>query len=485
MASLACWLSAGTAAAQPPAEPAPTEPPPAEPPPAEPPPEPTPPEPTPGEPEPDPDDSPPDGGEPEPSPAPEPGEGPSPAPRPAPAAAPPSPKPEPELTPEELAELEQALADDAKQNEGRAAAGDQDPVSRAVATAASFLPDISIILDVALAVFSDEEQNLQGGAHDPTVNGFNLQQVEFSFNKTVDPYFRFDSNIVFALFGVEVEEAYASTLSLPWNLKVRAGQFLTQFGRINPTHPHSWDFVDQPFMWSKVFGGEGNRGLGAELSVLLPLPWYVDVIGSTTYAGGEATARSFYGATDLGIDSPIDLESTLAIKQFFDLHPNWSLMFGLSVANGPNPNGLDTRTDVYGADLYLKYRPIDRQSFTQVALTAEWLYRRRQVPLGILQDTGGYAQLTWRFSQRWGTGARYEYGSPAMDGSLEPTFDPLDPEHTEERHRGSVQLTFWPTEFSRLRLEGSGDFPQWRDEPIWAGFFAMEVVVGTHGAHKF
>ena len=107
------------------------------------------------------------------------------------------------------------------------------------------LPNISIILDVAAAMFSDDD-NLQGGAHDPNSNGFNLQQLELSLNKSVDPYFRFDSNIVFSLFGVEVEEAYATTIDLPWNLQVRAGQFLTRFGRINPTHPHSWDFVEPP-----------------------------------------------------------------------------------------------------------------------------------------------------------------------------------------------------------------------------------------------
>ena len=55
----------------------------------------------------------------------------------------------------------------------------------------------------------------------------------------VDPYFRFDSNLVFSQFGVEIEEAYATTLDLPANLQVRAGQFLTRFGRINATHPHA------------------------------------------------------------------------------------------------------------------------------------------------------------------------------------------------------------------------------------------------------
>jgi hypothetical protein len=394
---------------------------------------------------------------------------------------------EDELTPEELAEIEAAIGEDTKAapKTGQAPkpAADVDPVSSAVATVADFLPNISIILDVTLAYFSDDEQNLQTGAHDANDNGFNLQQLEFSFNKSVDPYFRFDSNLVFSLEGVEIEEAYASTLSLPWSTKVRAGQFLTPFGRANATHPHTWDFADQPFMWGKIFGGEGSRGLGAELSVLMPLPWYVDVIGSTNHAGSTETARSFYG-DDLAIKSPLDLVNTLALKQFFDLSDNWSLFWGLSVANGPNPNGIDSRTDIYGTDLYVKYRPIDRQSRLSLTLQAEWLYRRRQVPLDLLQDTGGYAQLNFRLG-RWGTGLRYEYGSPAYDLAGDRAPDPLDPEQTAERHRGTTAVTFWPTEFSRLRAQGSVDLPAWRDEPIWAAMFAMEVVVGSHGAHRF
>ena len=59
-----------------------------------------------------------------------------------------------------------------------------------------------------------------------------------------------------AEFGVEVEEAYLTTLALPANLQVRASQFLTRFGRLNSTHPHAWDFTDQPLVNGRFFGGE-------------------------------------------------------------------------------------------------------------------------------------------------------------------------------------------------------------------------------------
>lgn len=84
-----------------------------------------------------------------------------------------------ELTAEELAAIEAALAGDA------AAVQASQPAVAPVAAAPqsrqfqSMNPDMSVILDVAGAVFTAETP-LQTGGHDPSVDGFNLQQVEIS-----------------------------------------------------------------------------------------------------------------------------------------------------------------------------------------------------------------------------------------------------------------------------------------------------------------
>jgi hypothetical protein len=356
------------------------------------------------------------------------------------------------------------------------------PERSAARGAAIIQPEIALILDVAAAYFSDEP--IEGGAHDPNHTGFTFQQLELAAGAAVDPYFRFDTNLVFAPFGVEVEEAYATTLSLPAQLQVRVGQFLSRFGRLNATHPHSWDFADQPFALTRVFGAEGGRGLGAEVSWLLPLDWHVQLSTSVTEAAGEGTARSFYGGRDLGVDSPKDLLYTTALEQFFALSNAWSLAAGLSGAFGPNSSGRDNHTDVYGADLYLKYRPIDEPDPTVVSLHAEWLYRRRQVPDDLLTDHNAFVQGSWRFAQRWATALRYEYGSPAFGESGDVVVDPLDPEWTRTRQRLSAALSFYPTEFSRLRLQGNHDLPRYRDA-ISSLFLAAEVLIGAHGAHSF
>ncbi|MGA9522612.1 MAG: zinc-regulated TonB-dependent outer membrane receptor, partial [Myxococcaceae bacterium] len=400
------------------------------------------------------------------------------------------PPPSPEPTPEELEEIERALGADAAaraREQAPEAATEQPPAPAPSAgfSLQSLNPDISFIADVAGAWFT-AEQPLQSGGHDPTENGFTLQQLELAVSSTVDPYFKFNANLVFGLFGVEIEEVYATTLGLPYRLQLRAGQFLTRFGRFNPTHLHAWQFVDQPFAIGRVFGGEGNRGLGAELSWLAPLPWYVEVTGSVTEARGEATARSFLGATTEPIRSPFDLQYTGAVKQFFPLSDDLSLNWGLSAATGPSALGNQNRTDVFGTDLYLKYRPIsDPGNPTVVSLHAEILYRRRQAPEDLLQDVNAWAELFWRFAQRWSVAARYELGTPAYGLGGEIVPDPLDPEWAQSRQRASANLTFWPTEFSRVRLQGAADLVGWREAPSYSVMLALEFAVGAHGAHAF
>ncbi|MBM7115259.1 zinc-regulated TonB-dependent outer membrane receptor [Archangium primigenium] len=406
----------------------------------------------------------------------------------------PAPSPPPaDVSAEDLADIEKALGQEAA--EAARTSGTTPPPPSASPTSSSGILlspsninfrglELSFILDAAAAAFTAEKP-LQSGGHDPTANGFNLQQLELSVHTAVDPYFQFTGNIVFSQFGVEVEEAYASTSALPGSLQLRAGQFLTRFGRLNPTHPHSWDFVDQPFALGRMFGGEGNRGLGVEGSWLTPLPWYVEVIGSVTDASGESTARSFLGSGGGGVSSPLDFQFTGAVKQFFPLSDDLSLIWGLSAADGPTPSGYRNRADVFGTDVYLKYRPLSGGSTTIVTLQGELFYRRRQVPQDVLSDVNGYAQALWRFSQRWALAARYEFGSPARGLGGAVADDPLDPEWTDSRERLSANVTFWPTEFSRLRLQAATDNARWREQRDSSVFLALEVVMGAHGAHAF
>jgi hypothetical protein len=400
---------------------------------------------------------------------------------------------EDKLSEEDLKELEAAIEADAKSTEPT-----HDLMSGASSNAPSMQihsgtmnPNISMVLDVAMAWFSVEEP-LQTGAHDVTQSGFNLQQLEMHLDSNVDHLFRMDANLVFSQFGVEIEEAFASTLALPFGLQMRAGQFLTRFGRINSTHPHAWDFGDQPLVNGKFLGSEGNRGLGFELSWLTPLPWYAEFIVSANEANGACCARSFYGGDTTSFRDVRDAMGMLALKQFFELGDWGGVMGGLSFLTGPNASGAGNRTEIYGADLHVRLRPANSPRRWALTWQTEMMHRRRQIPYGLMVDNGFYSQLVYQHDSRWGCGARMEWVSGADD-------DPLDPDWGENRLRGSLQGTFQPTHFSRIRLQTQtayGDLPwdvsTWLDESTQMSdkgtvgvMLMLEVLIGAHGAHQY
>src|SRR6266498_2567372 len=140
-------------------------------------------------------------------------------------------------------------------------------------------------------------ESLQQGDHDPHQRGFTVQNLETVLDGKVDPYFRGQANVVMKIdthgdTTIEAEEAYLETMSLPLNLQVKAGQFFTEFGRLNPQHPHAWDFVDQPLVNGRFLGEDGLRSAGARVSWLAPTPFYSELYMTVANSQG-GTAFSF------------------------------------------------------------------------------------------------------------------------------------------------------------------------------------------------
>src|SRR5438552_10998320 len=147
--------------------------------------------------------------------------------------------------------------------------------------------------------------HIEVGDHDPQQRGFNARNIELAFDGAVDPYFEGFANIVFKLNNdneteVEVEEAFMQTTNLPFNLQLKGGQFFAAFGRLNPTHPHTWDFVDTPLVNGLFLGPDGLRGVGAQGSWTLPLPWYSQLIFASQNGRGS-TGFSFRNPGDDGM----------------------------------------------------------------------------------------------------------------------------------------------------------------------------------------
>lgn len=347
-------------------------------------------------------------------------------------------------------------------------------------------------------------RSLQLGDHDPKVRGFTVPNAEIAIDAVVDPYFKGFTNIALKLdengeTGIELEEMYFLSTSLPHNLQLKGGQFFAEFGRQNTQHPHAWSFVDMPLVLGRVFGAEGLRSQGARLSWLLPTSWYTEaMVGVMNATGG--TAYSFRSDESADIhggemfDRPVggfkDLLIVPRLSGSLDLTETQTLLAGVSGAFGPNNAGPDTRTSVYGADVYWKWKsPTAAAGFPFVSLQAEALMRRygtasrlvagdptATLPAETLKDKGGYAQLLWGVKPRIVLGLRGDY----------VTADPSSviADSRVERTRISPNFTWYPTEFSKFRLQYNYDDRKTvgREHSLWAQF---EFIMGAHSAHKF
>ncbi len=355
-------------------------------------------------------------------------------------------------------------------------------------------PDIAVIADVAAAMFGVARASaagaplpddpLQTGGHDASESGFTLRQLEIALGASVDPYLRFDANLVF-VEGVEVEEAYATTLALPLSLQGRAGVFLSRFGRHNEQHPHRWWFLSQPLVVGQLLGDDGNRGLGAEGSWLAPLPWAATVFASVQESGGGCCSRTFSPVDDepAALRSALDLVATGAVEQFFSIGDDLSLLWGLSVQLGPAQYLDDEgRAELWGSDLLVRYAPSAASSRWFLELQAEAMARTRHrggsnLVRDAIVDGGAYAQLVFHPSPALGAGLRYDW----VEG------DPTDVAGAGLGHgtqRGAVVLEYAPTHFSRLVAELNAG-TRGQDDLLWGAIINLEVSIGAHGAHAY
>ncbi len=341
-------------------------------------------------------------------------------------------------------------------------------------------PDISFIFNGGFGVLWNRKEPIIQGGHAIEKQGFVLQGLELAVGHAVDPYFRFDLNFQFK--DMEIEEVYLTSLSLPWNLQIRAGVLNAQMGRENQKHLHSIDFVNYSLLHTRFMAEEHFSGLGGELSWLAPTPWYLMVIGqvldtkeslgfmrSATFAPVEMTKKGDY-------DGMEDFLYLARIVNFFELADAWSLNVGLSGAWGQSQFVPDKRAMLYGADIVLKYRDIENgdDSFAW-RMEVEGGLRDQQVPGDFVRDIGFFVENIFQIDKRWGLVARGEWND-RLHGTAD--FAP------DMQVRGAANVTFSPTHFSKFRLEyeitKNGDTP-----PYHGVFLQAEVVIGAHGAHIF
>ncbi len=395
-----------------------------------------------------------------------------------------------------------------------------------------FVPDIALILDFSYVHrnLSDEQyrtsklpeatntldEDKTHGKDNADLNshrGFNLNYAELTFSSVVDPYFNLFANCELTETGFALEEAYFTTRRLPAGFQLKAGKFLSGFGRINEQHTHYWDFADRPLNYLSFFGISGLNEKGAQLLWLAPMDTYLQ-FGLEVLQGENGSSFGSHGYND--VDKTVTVKTAGEpnayvgfIRNSFDIG-NLTVLISASGAGGKCRvnSGLDTRgeegyalhgsTLVGGGSLLLKYQ---WDSTRSISLQTEYLYREMdaaryqkdsadQVAKYDLtrKQSGLYAQLVLKPLKRWRAGVRYDL----MDRNRIQTDDPSAIAPPEGLCRYTGMLEFNPTEFSRLRAQYNYDRSKYTEDgpgyhlrPNHEVILQFNLAIGAHGAHAF
>jgi hypothetical protein len=385
-----------------------------------------------------------------------------------------------------------------------------------IVSGTAFNPAISVIIDGkyyndnrrgGAADILEQAQGFHGGhgaedehGHGELARGFNLDETELVFSASVDNYFDAVATLSLRNNGIEIEEAFGRTRSLPAGLQLTFGKFFSGIGYINQQHPHAWSFADQVLPYRLIFGDEGLNEVGLQLTWLPPLPVYT-LFGIEALQGkNEGLAATLDPAEDLD-DKAGPRLFTGFVKVAPDLGFKHAAQFGLFGGVSrlhQESHGADEvlEGDAWfaGADAVYKYDAGREYGRGNLVLQGEYIYRVKDLAVAAHADVneigeeekftqdGFYVQGVYGLAPRWTAGLRYE-----MVGLTNKIREEAGTENLDDSRRYAAALTFNPTEFSRLRLQYTrGDFATdaGRDK-FNQVFLQFQLALGVHGAHRF
>ena len=337
--------------------------------------------------------------------------------------------------------------------------GNSTPAPQQQRSSLSFNPDIGVIGDFRGSYISKGKKNLD----------FFLHETEVSLQAAVDPYARadfflsFGRNPVTGEYGVEVEEGYLTTLSLPARLQLKAGRFRSAVGRINSVHPHALPFIDMPNAYVNLFGDEGLKDEGLSLSWLLPTKaFYQELIFQTTSGYSESPAFSRSEKNRLLYVSHL--------KNFFTLNENATLELGLTGISGPNDSA--RVTNMAATDITYKWKPVKLNTYHSLTWQSEFYFNHANLSDNFsINSFGMYSFLQYQLAKRWFLTGRYDYSQKPYDKTIK---------------ENAVSLTagWYATEFSKLEFEAKATDDN-IDKRFYQAWLRWIFVIGAHGAHQY
>jgi hypothetical protein len=114
----------------------------------------------------------------------------------------------------------------------------------------------------------------------------------------------------------------------------------------------------------------------------------------------------------------------------------------------------------------VRWKDPRRAIYKAVIWQTEAYFTRRAGDPELDRSWGGFSYVEYQFSRRWRVGLRADY-----------VEDPVE-------KGGLAYITFWPSEFSALSLQGR-EIRRADGRNDLAAFAKLTVNIGPHGAHPF
>ncbi|MCG8317744.1 MAG: hypothetical protein MI976_31395 [Pseudomonadales bacterium] len=353
-----------------------------------------------------------------------------------------------------------------------------------------------------------EEEHAHEHAHSHGLSeGFNMGELELTLSASIDNYFDGFAVLAFSEDDVEVEEAYFSTRSLPAGLTLKGGKFLSGIGYHNGKHIHQWDFSDQNLAYSALLGDHGLNDKGLQLTWLPSAPIYT-LVGIEWLQGDE---QEKFGVIMEEPEEDLELKEaetgpkifTTFIKVSPDLGDDHALQIGAWYANAKQDQfelhhehdgeeeelGLEGDAALWGLDLVYKLDSPQSYGAGDLSLQAEYIVLEKDWKVSngdeagesvSAEQDGFYIQALYGIAPRWKAGIRYDATGMTNEVSL-----PEETESLDESDRIAGVVTWYPTEFSFIRLQYSQADIAGTDEDVNQLFVQFNYSLGAHGAHSF
>ncbi|MEK7287959.1 MAG: hypothetical protein AAB091_05320 [Elusimicrobiota bacterium] len=332
-------------------------------------------------------------------------------------------------------------------------------------------PNISVI-----GWFQGEAGHKKLGEGEEAPPGFQLREAEIAFQSVVAPYARADFFMAVEGGGkVDLEEGYLTWFHLPCDLALKIGKFKGNFGKFNRVHAPETAFADRPLAHEKYFGEEGLASFGGSLSWYVPNPWLFINLDAEALNMPEAEEVPAFGKAERK-----DLLYLGRLGGYYDLTESLNISLGSNYAHGVagqefNDVSLSSKTlrsRIYGLDLTFRWKDPARAIYRSVLWQTEILWDKRDISsVSALTSMGLFSHLEYQFARRWRMGGRYDWSeSPAAN--------------TRHESGGLLYLTFMPSEFSLISLQGKQvNKADGITERL--GFIKVTFNIGPHGAHPF